>query len=930
MSRTGTPSWLKLLIQNSVAPLGTLLLITIVYQQTNSFGWAMVALVIGTIVSIIVAMAANFNKWGFRKKYLKHLINRHQDFDVKGLTTQGIYNLELEMVFVELRIDPNSLHLVSTELIQEMPQKFRKGNHTIWEFLEANSMHQQNLAVIGTPGSGKTTLFKHMALTLARRKKKLPNKLPILIFLREYAETIQENIDLPLSEVVKHDLERWNLPSPSNWFEGHLQNGACLVLLDGLDEVPDAKIRKTVADWIEKQMKIYADNQFIISSRPHGYISNPLSGVTTLEVRPFSRKQVNKFVSNWYLANEIKSMRADNSDVRLKAQKDANNLLNRLFNASALSELAVNPLLLTMIATVHRFRGTLPERRVSLYAEIFEVILGKRQQEAKRLELVLTSAEKQHLLEELAYDMMFWEIREVNLDDAHQLIGHSLNMVSNSTTTADFLSLVEDSSGLLVEVESGIYGFSHRTFQEYLAACYIKKHALIDELKDFVGESWWHETIRLYAAQADATPIINACIPIATIKPEALTLAVQCLEEAEKVDPKVSKRLRNFLDMGVEDDEPRIRKVVAKALLNLRFQQMSQIDDMLHVDNSLITHAEYQLFLDEKRLQGEYCQPDHWKTYRFPRGMGKLPVVGVRSTDADTFCNWLTLQDEGVWQYRLLWELETISHPLDSEDKDGSYWIFSGNNHVLKIRGDKPRISKTWLDNRFDLARAKVSALTLDHKGGLPHANARDLDLVRSLARDLDLARDHAFDRALDLARTRDLTRDRDFNFAYAFNLDLKQTLNLARSLILSFDRSLIPSFDRAFQHVFDFARTLTLTFNLASTHTLDLEQAFELILERNLELDKEKAQGCRIYIRAMSLTIVDLLHRVIISKEKHRPWAENPRQESKEKELMDEIQSLIDNYLDLYLDFAILEGRIEGELPAVEGIRIVRERREE
>ena len=38
----------------------------------------------------------------YRTRYKEFLINRHRDFDVKGLTTQGIYVLELEQVFVDL------------------------------------------------------------------------------------------------------------------------------------------------------------------------------------------------------------------------------------------------------------------------------------------------------------------------------------------------------------------------------------------------------------------------------------------------------------------------------------------------------------------------------------------------------------------------------------------------------------------------------------------------------------------------------------------------------------------------------------------------------------------------------------------------------------------------------------------------------------
>ena len=83
------------------------------------------------------------------------------------------------------------------------------------------------------------------------------------------------------------------------------------------------------------------------------------------------------------------SAQRDDPGVRMTAQEGGDDLLQRLRKTPALSDLAVNPLLLTMIATVHRYRSSLLGRRVELYAEICEVFLGKRQQ-ARGMELDLT------------------------------------------------------------------------------------------------------------------------------------------------------------------------------------------------------------------------------------------------------------------------------------------------------------------------------------------------------------------------------------------------------------------------------------------------------------------------------------------------------------------------------------------------------------
>jgi predicted NACHT family NTPase len=47
--------------------------------------------------------------------------------------------------------------------------------------------------------------------------------------------------------------------------------------------------------------------------------------------------------------------------------------------------------------------------------------------------------------------------------------------------------MVENSSGVLVQKEGGIYGFIHLTFQEYMASVHIKEERLLTELIKLVG-----------------------------------------------------------------------------------------------------------------------------------------------------------------------------------------------------------------------------------------------------------------------------------------------------------------------------------------------------------------------------------------------------------------------------------------------------------
>src|SRR5260370_30374014 len=126
-----------------------------------------------------------------------------------------------------------------------------------------------------------------------------------------------------------------------------------------------------------------------------------------------------------------------------------------------------------LIATVYRFRSELAGRRVELFAEICDVFLGKREL-ARGLELALTPAQKVRVLRVLAYEMMCRNVREMSDADAYRAIAETLELVMPGGEPRTFLKMVENSSGLLIQRENGIYGFAHLTFQEYLASLHIK------------------------------------------------------------------------------------------------------------------------------------------------------------------------------------------------------------------------------------------------------------------------------------------------------------------------------------------------------------------------------------------------------------------------------------------------------------------------
>ena len=144
-------------------------------------------------------------------------------------------------------------------------------------------------------------------------------------------------------------------------------------------------------------------------------------------VYSYNKKQKEK-ANTIYTLLERKGVAAQSKEW-IEVKKQADDLIKRIKNSKPLADMAVNPLLLTMIATVHRRGSALPGKRVELYKEICQVLLERRQR-AKNIADALTATQKQSVLQVLAFELMQQKTREFNLSDGMPIpVSVTLNII---------------------------------------------------------------------------------------------------------------------------------------------------------------------------------------------------------------------------------------------------------------------------------------------------------------------------------------------------------------------------------------------------------------------------------------------------------------------------------------------------------------------
>jgi hypothetical protein len=380
-------------------------------------------------------------------------------------------------------------------------------------------------------------------------------RIPFLIRLRDCNNgTLPAPEDLP--PLIANELGR----PPVDWVKSVLDEGNGLLLLDGVDEVPNQR-RETVRGGLEALIGRYPKNQFVVTTRPaavpEGWLAS--GGFAEASINPMSPPDRAEFIRRWHAAVSDELVRQGRPE---NLSPLADELISKLSESPAIARLATNPLLCAALCALHRDRHRkLPESQSELCEALCQLLLHRRETQAglrlsefPREYSDLTYEQKRAIVQAIAHYMVRNEDSVISETDALAETREALaRFPSGRQGDAPLvLRALIERSGVLREQRPHAIDFVHNTIKEFLAAEVFVEHRDVAALARRALDDAWKQVVLFASATRDrkfATRLVEKITQLANEMEDADAArrmrlsAVSCRYAALHMDPKMVEAL---------------------------------------------------------------------------------------------------------------------------------------------------------------------------------------------------------------------------------------------------------------------------------------------------------------------------------------------------------------------------------------------------
>lgn len=312
------------------------------------------------------------------------------------------HNIELPKIFIDLNVKLSQLVNYEIDSIPKWMKHIYKGDEkeTALSYILDDTV--KGLVFVGGPGLGKSTLGQYISQVYrARLIGKLTEfepdnpslesvipRIPFRVILKDFAWWLseQENTtNRSLFHFLSYELSTVaNIEITVNDIHRIIKDNPIMLILDGLDEVPEKELRQEVLDqiniFINQIANVYtSDYRIIASTRPQGY---------TNEFDPTQYLHLNLEELNKDLAIDYATRWVNEKEKNPKDISKILTILKMCLNDKIVKDLTKTPLQITILLVIIRAGSTPPKQREELYQTYMDTIYSREQK--KSLNLITT------------------------------------------------------------------------------------------------------------------------------------------------------------------------------------------------------------------------------------------------------------------------------------------------------------------------------------------------------------------------------------------------------------------------------------------------------------------------------------------------------------------------------------------------------------
>lgn len=737
----------------------------------------------------VVGGASSERHAQIREAYLDWLRQSCNSVELLGLDLGQSADIDLEHVYVPAVTDRD------VSAAPHAMESAKKG-----PFLLLEALGHSPLYVPGHAGSGKSTFCRWVARVVAEGRvpdhlgfpvpddmaafretlpARLVGKLPILCRLRDWASypalltgqgwtraRLESSLSGWLDKTTPGELT-------GSAFLKELSAGNCLLILDGVDEVPE-RIRDQFGmdHWPQDNLMVgladampvwrAAGNWLLLTSRPANGPSAEQQrslGLQTAEIAELPTELQALFVRRWF--EVVQPARAEALSDGLWREMDA---------VGQIGVIRGNPMLLAALCAIYAHGARLPRDVLTLYDTVIQQVLCKR--------FKADHETARHRLAAIAFGMHghgdgATPAAEVSKDQLDRILAR---FTGKDLATDDGFNAVQEirqglleRSGLLLSRGGGRVVFYHLSFQEFLAAEWLNRRSppLGAVLQKYAPMPAWRLTLRFLSGflarrgESEAVAAWQQLLP--SLDPPALQrnpavalvladglevvnrvgragshpwsldtfkapLKAACEFARDRLAPPIRAELWQSLGRLGWDDRPGVglrdglpdivwQDCEAGDFLYGEARETRTLKTPFRIARYPVTHRQFQAFVDA----GGYGQDEWWaglaaRPGATPAGWSEpnAPRERVSWYEATAFCRWLDVQFKTAG---LLPEGWRVSLPTEEQweraarGTDGRKYPWEGG-----FRSGLANINETWGHGPYNLGRTSPVGIYPDGK----------------------------------------------------------------------------------------------------------------------------------------------------------------------------------------------------------------------